>query len=48
MMTELNNSKPCDDEIERRIIKAELQEFGLLPDDSIEITNANEQLNDLW
>ncbi|CAM2851643.1 hypothetical protein WECO103172_06080 [Weissella confusa] len=47
-MAELNNGKPFDDEIERRIIKAELQEFGLLPDDSIEITNPNEQLNDLW
>lgn len=42
------NNKPVDAEIERRIIKAEMQEFGLLADDSTEITNVNEQLDDLW
>ncbi|TGE64344.1 hypothetical protein C6P12_06975 [Weissella confusa] len=42
------NNKPFDAEIERRIIKAEMQEFGLLADDSTEITNVNEQLDDLW
>lgn len=47
-MTKLSSSNPFDDEIERRIIKAELQEFGLLSDDSTEITDANEQLDDLW
>lgn len=47
-MIGLNKAKPFNEEIEQRIIKAEMQEFVLFPDDSIEITNAKEQLNALW
>ncbi|WP_167849546.1 hypothetical protein [Weissella confusa] len=46
-MIGLNKAKPFNEEIEQRIIKAEMQEFVLFPDDSIEITNAKEQLNAL-
>lgn len=40
-------SEKVDDEIRRRIIKVEAREFGLIPDDSEEITSGDD-LNKYW